>query len=152
MELTGIFFNVERNYFGLLLLTGFIQVVKDKNIKKYLLEGKDLALKQIRFLNSTLMKEDLPEVAMVNTEVSTTTTSPFSERLILNLVTILNSTALTYLGHSLSVTSRVDLSTEYAKLIYEVMQYGKDGMDLLFEKEWFEEPPHAPNRKKLSET
>ncbi|MBS4174908.1 DUF3231 family protein [Bacillus sp. FJAT-49736] len=151
LELTEIFFTIERNYFGLILLTGFIQIVKDEEIKKYLIKGKELTKKQIVFLNNILMKEDLPQVSMVNTEISTSTISPFSEKLILNLVTILNSTSLTFLGHALSATARFDLTMEYSKLIIEIMQYGKKGMDLLIDRKWFEEPPHAPNRKKLAE-
>lgn len=150
LELTEIFFTIERNYFGYILLTGFIQIVNDAEIKKYLMKGKELVKNQITFLNKILMKDDLPQVSMVNTEISTSTISPFSERLILNLVAILNSTSLTYLGHALAATSRVDLTMEYSKLMAEIMLYGKKGMDMLIEKEWFEEPPHAPNRKKLA--
>lgn len=150
LELTAIFFNSERNYFGLVFLTGFIQVVKDERIKKYLIKGKKLAEKQIKFLNDTLTNDDLPVASMINTEISTSTISPFSEKLILNLITMLNSTALTFIGHSLSTSSRVDLSVEYSKLMVEIMQYGKEGMDLLIERQWFEEPPHAPNRKELA--
>jgi len=31
------------------------------------------------------------------------------------------------------------------------MKYGKEGLDLLIEREWMEEPPHAPDRKSLVE-
>ncbi|MBT2657920.1 DUF3231 family protein [Bacillus sp. ISL-18] len=151
LELSEIFFNIERNYFGLVLLTGFIQVVKDEQIKKFLTKGKDLAQKQIQFLNHTLIKEDLLGTVMVNSEVSTSTVSPFSEKLIMNLVTILNTQAITYIGHALATSARVDLASEYSKLIPEILQYGKEGTDILIEREWMEEPPHAPNRKELAE-
>lgn len=150
MELSAMFFNSERNYFGLIFLTGFIQVVKDERIKKYLIKGKKLAEKQVKFINDVLMKDDLPVASMINTEISASTISPFSDKLILNLITVLNSTSLTFLGHSLSVSSRVDLAAEYSKLMVEIMQYGKEGMDLLIERQWFEEPPHAPNRTDLA--
>lgn len=150
MEMTTIFFNSERNHFGLVFLTGFIQVVKDEQIKKYLIKGKKLAEKQVKFLNDTLMNDDLPAASMVNTEISTSTISPFSDKLILYLIVTLNSTALTFLGHSLSQSSRADLTVEYSKLMAEIMQYGKEGMDMLLEKQWFEEPPQAPNRKEMA--
>jgi hypothetical protein len=151
LELSEIFFNIERNYFALVLLTGFIQVVKDEQIKKFLTKGKDLAQKQIQFLNHTLIKEDLLGTVMVNSEVSTSTVSPFSEKLIMNLVTILNTQAITYIGHALATSARVDLATEYSKLIPEILQFGKEGTDILIDRGWMEEPPHAPNRKELSE-
>ncbi|MBU7595121.1 DUF3231 family protein [Metabacillus halosaccharovorans] len=151
LELSEIFFNIERNYFALVLLTGFIQVVKDEQIKKFLTKGKDLAQRQIHFLNQTLIKEDLLGTIMTNSEVSTSTVSPFSEKLIMNLVTILNTQGITYIGHALATSARLDLATEYSKLIPEILEYGKEGTDILIERGWMEEPPHAPNRKELAE-
>lgn len=151
LELSEIFFNIERNYFALILLTGFIQVVKDEQIKKFLIKGKDLAQKQIHFLNDTLIKDDLLGTIMVNSEVSTSTVSPFSEKLIMNLVTILNTQGITFIGHAIATSARIDLTIEYSKLIPEILQYGKEGTDILIERGWMEEPPHAPNRKELAE-
>ncbi|HZG15522.1 MAG TPA: DUF3231 family protein [Candidatus Bathyarchaeia archaeon] len=150
IELEEMFFNIERNYFGLILLTGFIQVIKDEQLKRYLERGKELAVKQIRFLNEKMMNEDLLGTVMVNTEVTTSTTSPFSERLIMSLMNIMNSSGLTYIGHALSTVTRMDLVAHFSSLIGEVLQYGKDGMDILIAREWMEEPPHAPNRKELA--
>lgn len=151
LELSEMFFNIERNYFGLVLLMGFIQVTKDATIQQYLKQGKQLAQKQIQFLNHTLLKEDLMGSIMVNSEVSTSTVSPFSDRLIMNLITMLNSQGVTFIGHALSVSSRIDLANEYLKLIPEIIQYGKDGADILIDRGWLEEPPHAPNRRELAE-
>jgi hypothetical protein len=150
LELSEMFYNVERNYFGLILLMGFIQVVKDKEIQKFLIKGKELALKQIQFVNNKFIKDDLLGSIMVNSEVSTSTVSPFSERLITNLVTMLNTQGIAFLGHALSTASRIDLAAEYMKLISEILQYGKDGTDILIAREWMEEPPHAPNRRDLA--
>lgn len=150
LELSEMFFNIERNYFALVLLTGFIQVVKDEQIKKFLTKGKELALKQINFLNHTLIKEDLLGTIMINSEVSTSTLSPFSEKLIMNLVAMLNTQGITFIGHALATSARIDISTEYSKLIPEILQYGKDGTDILIERGWMEEPPHAPNREELA--
>ncbi|MGF7036383.1 DNA-binding XRE family transcriptional regulator [Paenibacillus mucilaginosus] len=150
LEMSEMFFNIERNFFGLILLTAFIQVVKDEKIKNLLLRGKDMAEKQIKFINDKFTKDDLLGTVMVNTEVTASTQSPFSDRMILNLTNLLNSNALTYMGNALSMTTRLDLAAEYTKLIPEIMQYGKDLTDLLIEREWLEEPPHALNRKELA--
>lgn len=150
LELSEMFFNIERNYFGLVLLNGFIQVTKDKEIQNYLIRGKELAQKQIQFLNNKMIKEDLMGSIMVNAEVSTSTVSPFSDKLIMNLITMLNTQGIHFIGHALSVSSRVDLANEYLNLIPEILQYGKDGTDILIDRGWLEEPPHAPNRKELA--
>jgi hypothetical protein len=57
LELGEIFYTIERNYIGLLLLIGFIQVMKDKEIKKFLIKGKELAEKQIDIFNKILKDE-----------------------------------------------------------------------------------------------
>lgn len=150
LELSEMFFNIERNYFGLVLLNGFIQVTKDKKIQKYLMNGKELAQKQIQFLNDTLIKEDLMGSIMVNSEVSTSTVSPFSDRLIMNLVTMLQTQGVHFIGHALSVSSRVDLVNEYLKIIVDILKYGKEGTEILIDRGWLEEPPHAPNRRELA--
>ena len=87
---------------------------------------------------------------MMNTEVTTSTISPFSDRLILGLINYTNSTAISFIGRSLSTATRIDLTAEYSKHLLEVMKFGKDGMDLLIERGWMEEPPHAPDRKKIA--
>ncbi|CAM4292125.1 DUF3231 family protein [Paenibacillus tarimensis] len=150
VEISEMFFNIERNYFGLVLLTALIQVTKDKVIQQYLIKGKELAQKQIRILNDILIKEDLSGTVVINSEVSTSTVSPFSERLILNLVAMLNTQGVYFIGRALSVSSRIDLNSEYLKLIPEIQQYGKEGTDILISRGWLEEPPHAPNRKELA--
>ncbi|AFC29512.1 hypothetical protein PM3016_2630 [Paenibacillus mucilaginosus 3016] len=150
MEMSEMFFNIERNFFGLIVLMAFIQVVKDEKIKHLLFRGKKLAQHQIEYINEKLIQDDLLGTIMVNTEVTTSTVSPFSDKLILTLTNYLNSTALTYLGSALSMSTRLDLAVEYTKLISDVMQYGKDLTDLLIEREWMEEPPHSPNRAELA--
>jgi hypothetical protein len=150
MEISEMFFNIERNYFGLILLTAFIQVVKDEKIKRLLIRGKEMAMEQIQFINEKFIQDDLLGTIMVNTEVTTSTVSPFSDKLILTLINLLNSAALSFLGNAISMTTRLDLIGEYSKLMVKVMQYGKDVTDLLIEREWLEEPPQAPNRKELA--
>ncbi|CAG7615828.1 hypothetical protein PAESOLCIP111_01831 [Paenibacillus solanacearum] len=149
LELTEIFFNIERNYFGLLLLTGFLQVTQDEHIKKYLMKGKHLAEKQIKTFNTLLLNEDLLGTVPVAMEVTASTTSPFSDKLMLFTVNVLQSTAISTLGHSIAVCTRKDLSAQLAKFMAEVLAYGDDGLSLMIEREWLEQPPQAPNRRKL---
>lgn len=145
-ELSEVFFNIERNYFGLLLLYGFIQVVDDKEIKQYLKRGKDLANKQIDYLNNLLKKEDLLGTVPVEMEVTDSKVSPFSEKLIMFLITTLNATSFTYFGHALSVSMRRDLVANYSKFLTEVMAYGEDGFNIMIDRGWMEKPPGAFQR------
>lgn len=58
VELTEIFFNIERNYFSVLLCMGLLQVVKDKEIKNYIKDGMEISEKQINFFNDLLKKKN----------------------------------------------------------------------------------------------
>ncbi|CAG7652154.1 hypothetical protein PAECIP111802_05150 [Paenibacillus allorhizosphaerae] len=149
IELTEIFFNIERNYFGVLLLTGLLQVTKDEEIKKHLMNGKQLAEKQIKTFNNLLLNEELLGTVPVAMEVTTSTTSPFSDKLIMFTVNSLYSAGITTLGHSIAVSTRRDLSAQLSKYLTEVLSYGDDGVSIMIERGWLEQPPQAPNRRQL---
>ncbi|NMO76075.1 DUF3231 family protein [Niallia alba] len=54
LEIGELFAAVERNTIGLVLLMGLIQVMKDKEIKDYLLKGKKLTERQIEAFSKFL--------------------------------------------------------------------------------------------------
>jgi hypothetical protein len=58
-------------------------VTKDKEIKKFLLDGKDLAQKQIDIFNKVLKEAEHLGNIPVSIEVTDSTFSPFSDRLIM---------------------------------------------------------------------
>ncbi|GAA3333750.1 hypothetical protein GCM10020331_099030 [Ectobacillus funiculus] len=52
IELSEIFFNIERNYFSVLVMLGFAQVIKDKKLKNHVIRGKTLSEQQIKFFST----------------------------------------------------------------------------------------------------
>lgn len=149
IELSEIFFNIERNYFSVLIMLAFAQVVKDKELKKHVLIGKTISEKQISFFNNLLMNEELLGTVTVSMEVTDSTLSPFSDKLIFSMINVLNSVDISLISHAMSVTMRTDLTAQYSKIIAEVMQYAKDTFDIVVEKKWLEQPPLVTNRKML---
>ncbi|WP_243297522.1 DUF3231 family protein [Bacillus litorisediminis] len=149
IELSEIFFNIERNYFSVIIMLGFAQVIKDKKLKEYILKGKKISEKQISLFNKLLMEKDLLGTVTVSMEVTDSTVSPFSDKLIFSMINILNSVDISLISHALSVSMRSDLTAQYSKIITEVMIYAKDIFDILVEKKWLEQPPLTTNRKKL---
>lgn len=152
LELTEIFFNVERNYFSIVLCQGLIQVMKDKEIKEYLKEGKKISEKQIKYFNGILLKEDFLGTIPLSMEVTDSTVSPFSDKFIVALFHFLNSIDITLIGHALSMSMRVDLTTHYSKFMGEILLYTGKGFNILVNRGWMEQPPQAPNRKKLGKS
>jgi hypothetical protein len=149
IELSEIFFNIERNYFSILIMLGFAQVIKDKKLKDHIIKGKIISEKQISFFNNLLMEEDLLGTVTVSMEVTDSTVSPFSDKLIMSMINVLNSVDISLISHALSVSMRTDLTARYSKIIAEVMMYAKDTFDIVVENKWLEQPPLVTNRKKL---
>lgn len=149
IELSEIFFNIERNYFSVIVMLGFAQILDDKALKDLAVRGKKISEQQIELFNSLLMQEDLLGTVTVSMEVTDSTVSPFSEKLILSMVNILNSVDIVLISHALSLAMRADLIAHYSKIIAQVMAYGKDTFDALVERRWLEQPPLTTDRKQL---
>lgn len=148
-EITEIFFNTERNYFSILLCTGLLQVVKDKEIHAYIQEGKKISEYQIRTFDDLLMRAELLGNVSTSMEVTDSTVSPFSDRLVVTLFFNLNSIDVTLIGHALSLSMRTDLAASYEKYILEILLYSAKGFKLMVERGWMQKLPHAPDRRNL---
>jgi hypothetical protein len=149
LELTQLFFNIERNYFAIILCLGLQQVVKDKEIKKYIDKGREISESQIKVFNEILIKEDLLGMSSVSMLVTDSTVSPFSDKFVVALFHFLNSIDIAMLGQGLASSMRMDLATQFSKFMGEIMLYSKDGFNIMVERGWLEKPPMAPNRKEL---
>ncbi|MEH7378388.1 DUF3231 family protein [Neobacillus drentensis] len=57
--------------------------------------------------------------------------------------------AIALYGTWLSVTSRRDLGEKYVVFTSELVRFAEDGMNLMIENGWFEEPPKASDRRDL---
>lgn len=146
IELAELFFNIERNYFAVLLCTGLLQVVEDKTIKNFIQDGKEICEKQIKVFNGLLLKENLLGTVPVSMEVTDSQTSPFSNKLIMTLFHSLNAVDITLIAHALSVSMRVDLAMHYNKFIEEILLYAGKGFNIMVEHSWLEQPPQVFNR------
>jgi Protein of unknown function (DUF3231) len=148
-EITEIFFNTERNYFAILLCMGLLQVVTDKEIHKYIEEGKKICEKQIQTFSDILLKEELLGNVSTSMEVTDSTVSPFSDRLVVTLFHSLNAIDIALIGHALSLSMRTDLAAYYQKYILEILVYSAKGFDLMVDRGWAQMPPQAPSRRDL---
>lgn len=151
IELSEIFFNIERNYFSVIIMLGFAQVMEDKKLKDLMLRGKKVSEQQIELFNDLLMQEDLLGTVPISMEVTDSTVSPFSDKLILSMINVLNSVDIILISHALALSMRTDLTAHYTKIIAQVMSYGKDTFDFMVKQKWMEQPPLTTNRKKLLE-
>jgi hypothetical protein len=152
LELGEIFYIIERNYIGMLLLMGFIQVMKDKEIKEYLISGKDFAQRQIDIFNKILKEEQHLGNIPVSMEVTDSTISPFSDRLITFLVSATSATGIYLSAYAMANSMRKDLIAKYSLITTEIMKYGAAGLKIMIDRGWMEQPPQSFDRNAIFKT
>ncbi|WP_042147401.1 DUF3231 family protein [Paucisalibacillus sp. EB02] len=149
MEITTLYSNIQRNALGASTLIGFAQVAQSKEVKRFVIRGKEIASKHIEVFSSLLNEENLPAPMSSDSEVTDKTSFVFSERLIMFETTSLIATSIGYYGLALAGSMRRDISVHYTRLIAEIMKYAEDGANIMIDNGWLEEPPMAPNRDEL---
>jgi hypothetical protein len=62
----------------------------------------------------------------------------------------LNSAGLGHYGRSFGLSPRRDLGANYVRLTAEIAQFSEDGVNIMIENGWLEQPPQATDRDKNS--
>jgi hypothetical protein len=150
IEITGMHFNMKKDVSKMVLELGFSQVCQTKEIQKYMDRGKDICKNHFGIFSNILTKEELSSPRTWISEVTNSTVSPFSEKLMLYHIVTLVSSAVGYYGAGLSVSQRRDLALEYMAFIADVALYVEDGAELLIKYGWLEQPPLADDRQSLA--
>ncbi|WP_246938794.1 DUF3231 family protein [Bacillus pinisoli] len=148
-EITAMYVGLDSNQLGKSIMMGFSQVVTSKDIKQYMIRGRDISQKNITILQDLLTKDNLPSPQLWDPEVLESREAPFSEKLMLFHVSLANGGSLINYGLSLAGTYRYDISSDIARLVAEVGKFSDDGAKLLIKKGWFEQPPLAADRDEL---
>ncbi|KAA0549479.1 DUF3231 family protein [Bacillus sp. BGMRC 2118] len=152
IEISGIYYNMHKNIVKIVLELGFTQVTETDEVRAYFQRGHKVCDKQFDILNTMLTDDNLPPPRRVDSEITNSTVAPFSEKLMLFHVVTLVSAAVGFYGAGFAVAQRRDLAAQYARLITEIALYAEDGINLLIEKGWIEEPPSVSDRDKLADT
>ncbi|WP_235991757.1 DUF3231 family protein [Metabacillus schmidteae] len=149
MEITNLFSNVQTNFMGGLLVTGFGQVARSEDVRRHMRRGKELAKKQGDVLNEYLKENDLSASTSWAAEVLTNNEPPFSDKLMTYQVAMMSAAGIGNYGTSLSASPRRDIAMQYMNFLTEVGLYAEDGANILIKHKWLERPPHAADRDSL---
>lgn len=151
IEISQLVFNAKRNGVGHAVITGFSQVAQAKEVRKFFERGREIAGKTVEVFTHILHENYLPSSSMIWTsEVTDSTVAPFSDKLMMKLITTLIASGMSSYGSAMSMSQRRDLGVHYARLIAEIAQYANDGTEMMIKNGWMEQPPMAANRKDLA--
>ncbi|UKS27924.1 DUF3231 family protein [Paenibacillus sp. HWE-109] len=150
LEIAHLYDNIENNATSKALILAFSQVVKSEKIRKLFIDGKELTHKSIEQYMEKLHNENLPSPSFLDHLVTTSTFSPFSDKLMLFHKIDMFSMKIRAIGNSAAVNGRHDMGVLYAKSLMKISSFVEDATKILIENGWMEQPPFAVDRDKIA--
>lgn len=150
IEIGLLYQSLEINTIGMQLMTSFAQVAENEEVKKYFIKGKELAKEVAATMHKLLIDSDIQPPSIWAGEVTESTLSPFSDKLMMYSANMLSVFGLSGTAFGTSFSLRNDLTLKTAKIMKETFGFAKEGGKIMIEHGWMEEPPQAADRKKLT--
>jgi hypothetical protein len=149
-EIISISLNLKKSGMAKTLSIAFSQVAQTTEVRKFLMDTQSTADGQIKAFSKIMQNDNLPVPKSWETEVTTSTDSPFSDKLMLYHIGFLFQAAQNYHGAGLASAMRTDLVTAYEGTILKNLMVTKKWFKLMVKNKWLEQPPLAPNRKEIA--
>lgn len=150
VEVSHIFASIEANHTGMIMITGFSQVAKEKEVKNFFFEGKELAKSVIKEFGEFLQETDIQPPVSGGGIVTKSTESPFSDKLMMYCTSLLSNFSIGSNSIGTAFSLRNDLPTKGAIFIKDIFEYGHKGAKLMIKYGWLEEPPQMEDRRELA--
>jgi hypothetical protein len=148
LEIAHFYDNIENNVTSKAVILAFAQVAKDEKIKELFERGRDQTHNNIENYMKMLHNENLPSPTFLDDLVTTSTFSPFSDKLMLFHKVDMFSMKMRSFGNSIAVNGRHDIGVLYMKSFMKISVFVESAARILIEKGWMEQPPKAADRKK----
>jgi len=148
-EISTLFFNSKKTGFIKSLSLGFSQVARVEEVRNFMLKNVKLAGKDAESFDTILKEDYLPIPEKWDAEITDSTVSPFSDKLIMFHAAFLVNAALTYYGASLGANFRSDILLNYSKVFTHAMEAGAMSYKIMVKYKWLEKLPEAIDRKSL---
>ena len=149
-EIISISFNLKKSILTKTLSIAFSQVAESKEVREFLTKSEKTADGQIKALAKIMQADNLPVPKSLETEVTLSTDSPFSDKLLMYHIGFLYQAAQNYHGAGLASSMRADLVTTYESIILQNLKVTKNWFDIMVKNKWLEQPPLAPNRSEIA--
>ncbi|GIO26326.1 DUF3231 family protein [Ornithinibacillus bavariensis] len=147
MEIVHLYDNIENNTTSKALLLGFYQTVKDEKIKALFKRGLEMTDKAVKQFSEKLHVENLQTPSYIDHLVTTSTYSPFSDKIMVYHKFDMFSIKMRSFGNALAVNGRRDIAALYGRAMINVGLFVDDAANILIDKGWLESPPKAFDRK-----
>ena len=133
------------------LMTGFAQAARENEVKKYFIDGKELGKKVITEFSNMLLQSDIQAPSGWAGKATDSTTSPFSDKLMMYLVSLISSATVGVSAVGTSFSLRSDLHLKLVITAKNAFDFAKEGGLIMIDHRWMEEPPQMEDRNQLTQ-
>jgi Protein of unknown function (DUF3231) len=141
VELGNMYSALQCNNVGVALCAAFSDVVKDEESKQLFKDGKKLAFHQAATLSDIFRENGVSTTTGLEGFVQTVHESPFSDKLMTNLIMFLNPIGIINLQNAAVFSYKKNHVKILSELIEQVQSFSEKGFKLLVKKGWLIEPP-----------
>lgn len=141
---------IQSNIVGMQIMTGFAQVAKEVEVKKYFIEGKELSKKTITDLSDLLLQSDIQPPSTWAGKATNSTVPPFTDKLMMYITSLLSSVGIGYTAMGTSFSMRSDLHLKFAAIAKGIFDFSVTGGKIMIKHRWMEEPPQMEDRNQLT--
>jgi hypothetical protein len=148
-EISGIYYLLLPNLIAKYMLMGFRQTARATKVHEFMDRGINLIEKIIDTMAPILEAEDIPIPTVSDFMVTASTEPTFSDRLMMYNITLLNGCAMLNAVYMINNSLRHDITAKFMTVLPAASNYAEDGINILIENGWLEEPPRTVDRRKL---
>lgn len=149
-EATNVFAGILMDIVWRALLVGFGQVTTSKQVRDFMFKGRDITSAHLDTFTSLLNKENIPISSISDSFVTDSTVSPFSDKLMMYQTLIICSFAIGVDGAAIASSMRSDLLGIHTRFGAEIIKYVKDGVNIMIDNRWMEQPPQVIRHESLA--
>jgi hypothetical protein len=132
------------------LTTGFSQVTTSKQVKDFMIKARELASAHFAGFAELLNSENIPIPSLSDTFVTSSTVSPFSNKLMMFQALSLCAFAIVVNGVAIAASMRSDLLTLHTTYAAETVKLSAEGVKIMINNRWMEQPPQAIRHEELA--
>lgn len=150
LEINNVYFNLKKSILTKEFFIGFSQVAKLKEVRQFMVKGIYVAQKHIEMFSSVMHEDHVSTPPLWDSDVTNSTTSPFSDRLLMYHTGYLVNIAIGYYGAALATSMRKDLIKNCEAAIMRDLKILDSWSEIMIDNGWLEQPPLAEDRKALA--
>ncbi|WP_167577763.1 DUF3231 family protein [Ammoniphilus sp. YIM 78166] len=148
-EITNLWFNLKKGVLAKTGALGFAQVAESEDVRDFLVRLVEITEKHLRELGEIMLTDHLPVPRNWDSDLTTSTISPFSDKLMMFHEGFKISAGIAYYGTGIGTSMRADVIATYSNALVDYVKLANEWLSIMVKHHWLEKQPGAADRKSL---